>query len=166
MTRQLINHIKALCGMPQDQWRFWSYVNTSGDCWLWKGTINEANGRGVLRWNGKNHAAHRIAFSVYYNLELSSDQLLLHSCDNPRCVNPEHLSIGTHMDNSNDKMRKGRHRSGGPRLTPEQVENARSRYKSGGVTQLQLSQEYCITPNHMRRILKDWFGWAKRSHPK
>lgn len=60
----------------------------------------------------KHHRAHRIAYMLYHRVEIPADKVIMHSCDNPACVNPFHLSIGTHMDNSIDKVQKGRQAKG------------------------------------------------------
>lgn len=60
----------------------------------------------------KHNRAHRVAYSLYHNIELTSNQIIMHSCDNPSCVNPFHLSIGTHFLNVQDKVKKGRQAKG------------------------------------------------------
>jgi len=51
---------------------------------------------------------HRVAYQVYYNDNLTSEDIICHKCDNPKCVNPKHLFKGTHKDNVLDKCKKGR----------------------------------------------------------
>jgi hypothetical protein len=89
---------------------------TSG-CWLWLGlSINEY---GVIYVNNvyKNVYAHRMAAHLYLNFDLNSDLQVLHKCDNPICVNPNHLFIGTNLDNHQDKAEKGRARNGNSEKT-------------------------------------------------
>jgi hypothetical protein len=92
--------------------RFWAKVDQSGDCWLWTGGTS-AKGYGVFALDhGGPHAhqtsAHRIAFGLAKG-EVPDDLLVCHSCDTPRCCNPEHLFLGTCQENIDDMMRKRRH---------------------------------------------------------
>lgn len=89
--------------------RFWSKVDKTGRCWNWIGAVT---GFGYGRFklpDGRHVLAHRALF-ISMVREISPDLLVLHRCDNPRCVNPEHLFVGTHQDNSDDKFAKGRQR--------------------------------------------------------
>ena len=88
--------------------RFRQKVEIGGetDCWEWIGAKIE-RGYGSMKYNGKIQKAHRISYQIYHG-PLSSDWDVLHSCDNPKCVNPFHLKKGTHMDNMMDMISKGR----------------------------------------------------------
>lgn len=137
--------IKVLNGMPEREWRFWSKVDTSGDCWLWRAAVN-ATGYGAFGIGSrKARSAHRVAYEYTYNVILTNDMHILHSCDNPRCVNPLHLSIGTILDNSRDKVLKGRQGNGGRKLTFEDVRAIRARYAQGGTTQEEIAQIYNLS---------------------
>jgi hypothetical protein len=97
--------------------RFWEWVNKGGtnECWNWKGApnvwgygqIRDTNGR-----YGKKKLAHRISW-IIHNGPIPTNILVLHTCDNPLCVNPNHLWLGTHKDNALDMCKKGRHTKGG-----------------------------------------------------
>lgn len=72
------------------------------------------NGYAVVKLNGKYYFAHRLAYFLATGAD-PKQNLVLHSCDNPPCCLPKHLSEGTSLDNMQDKLRKGRHRSNPPR---------------------------------------------------
>lgn len=88
--------------------RFWGKVRKSDGCWVWTGTRNKA-GYGVMYPNGKpkRELTHRISWWLS-NGPIQEGLLVLHQCDNPPCVRPSHLFLGTHADNVHDCIRKGR----------------------------------------------------------
>jgi hypothetical protein len=88
--------------------RFWSKVDKSNDCWVWTGCKNKKGygvaGSGII---GGSKRAHRACWE-YCNGKIPDGLGVLHKCDNPPCVNPEHLFLGTNQDNVDDRERKGR----------------------------------------------------------
>ncbi len=104
-----------LCLRPwmDDATRFWSRVKKAeGDaCWEWQGAFF-ASGYAVLHMvvDGvkKTRQAHRVSYEIANGVKLTASQIVMHSCDNPPCVNPAHLSVGTHADNVHDAINKGR----------------------------------------------------------
>lgn len=87
--------------------RFWIKAKQSKYCWDWIGAKN-ADGYGMFRHGGECHAS-RIAYQIM-NGPISKDVCVCHHCDNPGCVNPDHLFIATHHENMMDKVKKGRSR--------------------------------------------------------
>lgn len=88
---------------------FWNRISPepNSGCWIWTGaTIPQ--GYGCLRRFKKTLKAHRVSFELFKG-KISSGLHVCHRCDNPSCVNPEHLFLGTNVDNMNDKKAKGRH---------------------------------------------------------
>lgn len=90
---------------PEQVEKFWSSVDKSGECWLWtKGRIS--SGYGEFCTNRGTYYAHRVSYALAKGDP--GKLFVMHSCDNPPCVNPDHLSIGTCRDNSFDAWDKGR----------------------------------------------------------
>ena len=85
-------------------------VKTSIGCWVWLGGRN-LKGYGHIEYHGRRYLVHRLFYAL--NKGEPGDLIVRHSCDNPSCVNPDHLSLGTHADNIADMVSKGRHRWAG-----------------------------------------------------
>ena len=92
--------------------RFMCRVEISESCWIWKSSKNTAGyGRTNLMGRGhKTQFAHRLSWELFVG-KINDGMNILHTCDNPSCVRPSHLSIGTQSDNIVDAVRKGRHRN-------------------------------------------------------
>lgn len=87
-------------------------VDLATRCWNWKGSLRR--GYGYLKSGKTKLSAHRVSWEVRFG-KIPPGQWVLHKCDNPKCVNPEHLFLGTALDNNLDMIRKGRaklHNSG------------------------------------------------------
>lgn len=92
-------------GNPVD-W-FLQKVEMTRQCWIWCGGISP-NGYGTFRWNGKTTRVNRVAWEIFNGEPPPSDMMVCHCCDNPRCVRPDHLFLGTGSDNQRDCISKGR----------------------------------------------------------
>jgi len=96
--------------------RFWLYTQTSlnhGECWIWTGLRdNKEYGRLFIGRKDNGHPiyiyAHRFSYELHHDRKIPTGLLVCHSCDTPPCVNPEHLWIGTQLDNMQDMVHKGR----------------------------------------------------------
>lgn len=83
-------------------------------CWVWQGRSRSGSSRmyGRIKVDGKNIAAHRFSWEIHSGSKIPEGCIIMHSCDNPECVNPQHLSVGTHKENMNDMILKGRQAKG------------------------------------------------------
>lgn len=96
--------------MQNEFTRFENKVNKEGDCWLWTGTTYRRGYGHFRRKIGDKwvmYKAHRYSYE-YHNGQIPIGSIIRHTCDNPKCVNPSHLLVGTHKDNSQDMMSRGR----------------------------------------------------------
>lgn len=88
---------------------FMSRFDRTEGCWNWKAGVDK-NGYGTFTGFGYQRA-HRLSYWVHFGVH-PGERLVCHRCDNPSCVRPDHLFLGTHQVNADDKMSKGRHRNG------------------------------------------------------
>lgn len=105
-----IPHNRSNDTMKTTLQRFTEKVNKTDNCWEWTAYINR-HGYGAIRFNGRATLAHRVSYELH-NGPIPEGFLVCHHCDNPKCVNPGHLFIGTHQDNRNDCLKKGRFANG------------------------------------------------------
>lgn len=85
--------------------RFWRKVRISGDCWIWSGSRTKT---GYGLFDTPTRLAHRISYELTTG-PIPDGLAILHKCDNPSCVRPDHLWAGTLSENQKDSKRKGRH---------------------------------------------------------
>lgn len=144
----------------QDIERFWRHVEQTDGCWLYHGSHKSGSHPYGRYWaQGRMHGAHRFSYEITHG-PIPPGMAVCHSCDNPQCVRPTHLWVGSHRDNTQDMMRKGRRPMGEAlphaKLTDEQVAELRRRYHrpSYRVSNInQLADEYGISRAHAKRIV-------------
>lgn len=96
-------------GVPTD--RFWERVLKTQSCWVWTGG-KRRKGYGCLEWEGKKRGAHRVSWELHFG-PVPDGLHVLHRCDNPPCIRPEHLFLGTNLENHADRVAKLRMRQAG-----------------------------------------------------
>jgi hypothetical protein len=84
-------------------------INQTTDCWEFQGGKNNI-GYGMIRDGKGMRTAHRVSYEEHNNIHIPANLVVMHSCDNPCCVNPQHLSLGTRTDNMKDMLSKNRQR--------------------------------------------------------
>lgn len=87
--------------------RFWAKVDRAGECWVWTGATTAPGWHGVILMDGRRVIASRASWTIHYG-PIPPGMLVLHSCDNPPCVRPDHLMLGSVRANMVDAGRKGR----------------------------------------------------------
>lgn len=155
--------------------RFWSKVSKTQSCWVWTASKN-ADGYGSFAISRVTHRAHRVAW-ILTNGEIPDGLQVLHRCDNPSCVNPDHLFLGTVRDNSRDMITKGRQwyqkdpvrarrarirnlprycgeANPAAKLTREAAEEIRRLHGQGGQTKAGLARQFGVSESCVRFILK------------
>jgi DNA-binding transcriptional regulator YiaG len=139
--------------------RFWRKVDTQSGpngCWLWTGGTHKRGYGTLADQGGKTIAAHRYSYEMH-NGAIPDGLWVRHKCDNPNCVNPEHLTLGTPTDNVRDMWERGRAKPKGPKgersskskLTPEQVRAVRA---DATKNNHEWARELGVTPNSIRAI--------------
>ena len=141
---------------------FWPRVLKTDDCWIWTGPVSNS-GYGVVMFQRKNYLVHRLSYELHFG-PIPDDMWVLHRCDNPICVRPDHLFLGTPQDNTSDMIAKNRRISPTPnpkrgqehpmaKLTGIQVDKIRSLYATGQYKQANLARRYGVTRTTICDIL-------------
>ena len=115
-------------------------------------------GYGSVNWAGKPEKAHRAAYMREHSCSLLPRVVVRHSCDNPRCINPAHLELGTVADNNRDRDERGRAalgmRHGKAKLTDDEVIAIRERYALGGESHRSLAAEYGVSHKVIGKLIR------------
>lgn len=119
-------------------------------CWLWTGSINN-EGYGQISINMHHMRSNRLAYEVCVG-PIPDDMIICHRCDNPSCVNPEHLYAGTHQDNANDKAQRGRGIQGETHHQSKLKESDVKFIRSSKEHSRALAAKFCVSPVTIRAI--------------
>lgn len=137
---------------------FWSKINKKSDseCWEWLGHKDHHN-YGIIAIDHKRYRAHRLSWMLV-NGDIPDNKLVMHLCDNPSCVNPNHLKLGTQDDNMKDCKSKGRivksigENHGSAKLTEEQVIEIIKLLNSNKIKQSKIAKIYNVSEVAISRI--------------
>lgn len=146
---QLINYIKN------------NYtINSETDCHEWDGPKSE-RGYGKISHKGRHYRAHRLLCELVYKIKLSPNQVVRHTCDNPCCINLEHLVIGPPVKNSQDMVERGRSLKG-ERNPVSKLENSEvieiKKQLKQGISQRKIAKEFNVNQVTISRI-KRGISW-------
>lgn len=131
---------------------FWSKVDKVADgCWLWQGTMSNG-GYGFFDINARRYIASRAAYEIVCG-PIPDNMCVCHKCDNPRCVRPDHLFLGTKGDNNRDCARKGRVKNYRPalKITSEQMVEIYRLHRQGTSVK-KLAKVYGISEQSARSV--------------
>lgn len=142
------------------QGRFWKKVLKSENCWIWSGGNNGTYG--TIQIYGRAYYAHRVSFELNGNV-IEENKVIMHSCDNPLCVNPNHLFMGSQLDNMRDKMNKGRYKvtagdhkgikNAAAKINDDTAFNIR-KDRELGMSIRKIGKKYTLSPSQIFRIVK------------
>ncbi len=145
--------------------KFWPNVTKTDDCWLYLN--RSSSGYGQMKHQGRNIGAHRVSWEIHHG-PIPNGSWVLHRCDNPPCVRPEHLFLGTPGDNSRDRNDKGRaNHQGYPahryvprgeeveqsRLAESEIPRIRERFASGE-SMRSIARSHGVTHEAIRKVIR------------
>lgn len=147
---------------------FWGRVEITDSCWLWSGGVS-GFGYGHVSFRGLQTSAHRLSYRMHCGA-VPSGMVVCHKCDNPRCVNPSHLFVGTQKDNIRDMVEKGRMwtqvrpedslgtKNPAAKITEADVLAIRNTYATGRVRQKDIAAQYGLDQTVVSCIVlgKSW----------
>ena len=146
-------------------------ISTDG-CWLWTSPSTAPGGYGTASFYGKKYRVTRMVYVVFHGA-VHKNEMVCHRCDNPSCVNPEHLFLGTPADNVRDMVSKGRNRwprgtaNGNSRLNKEKVLEIHDRRARGEVVRT-IAEDFGVSQTTIRDIVdgRKWKHISPALSPK
>ncbi len=125
----------------------------SNGCWEW--TKGGRAGYGLFYWKGKSEGAHRVSYQAYHGEEIPPGMVVRHKCDNPCCINPNHLLIGTVADNVADREARRRRNVRGEQIGTSKLTSADIvEIRASGLKGIELAEKFAVSGAHISRIRK------------
>lgn len=140
--------------------KFSSLPRNEKDCWIWVG-CKDKDGYGKITYKAKDCRAHRESYRVF-NGPISRGMIICHTCDNPSCVNPKHLWLGTHEDNVRDMYNKGRNNpnmGNSLKVSKPDVERIRRLLEETSLTQKEIAELFNVNQITISRIFRRTRGY-------
>ena len=149
--------------------RFNEKIDKTEGCWYWRSAVG-SRGYGIF-WHSserKSVFAHRFSYELHHGKTPESGKVVMHSCDNPLCVNPAHLSVGTTKDNALDAKQKnrlavGERNGGGKKLSEKQVYIIKM--MKGAIGSTKMASIFNVSSNTIKRI-RNGKIWSSVEYPK
>lgn len=155
-------HNKTIFNIPNHEQTYIKFIDRfdasitkiKNGCWNWDKELN-ASGYGIIRISNTAILAHRFSYE-FFNEQINNDLCVCHNCDNPKCVNPEHLWLGTHDENMKDAAKKHR-MPGSPKLNSDDIIQMVAMFNDGYSTN-ELSDIYGIDRSYVSVVIsgKTW----------
>jgi hypothetical protein len=146
-----------------EAYKFWSRVDVGPleACWEWIGPISHRGGYATAVHHSKRLGAHRLSW-ILARGAIPQGMVVRHRCDNPKCCNPNHLELGTHKDNVQDMIQRGRRapasakgvRNCKAKLSEQDVRQIRTAYAQGGTSTIKLAKQYAVTQGLISQIVR------------
>lgn len=128
-----------------------------GPCWIWT-RCKSLDKYGYINLGQKQHLVHRVSYEYYNDIFIPEGMFVCHKCDTPACLRPDHLFLGTPLDNTLDSVRKRRiqhgEKSSSAKLTDEQVRNIKIEMKEKNINQYELARQWGVDRSIITMILK------------
>ena len=159
MTAKRLPRPAGLAGEDMLAWMQEQTTETAGGCWTWPEDRLFPSGYGQVWWRGRSQRAHRVAYELACG-PIPDGLQVNHHCDNPACIRPDHLYVGTQRENIADAVRRGRHGRARPgsrhhnaKLTEDDVREMRRR-ANGGESHTAISADFPVGRDVVSRIVR------------
>lgn len=130
---------------------FWSHVRRNGQCWEWM-RARYRDGYGVVSLMSRPYRAHRVSYTLAYG-EIPSGMVICHSCDNPCCVNPDHLRADTVFENNREARERGRFNCG-PNIKLKELDVVKIRQRfANGESAPEIAKDFDVYPSYVLKIV-------------
>ena len=130
---------------------------TESGCWIWTAALWSGGRYGCFGYEGKMQSAHKLSLLLYKGISTDDKSHVLHKCDNGLCVNPDHLFVGTHAENMQDMLDKGRYVAHKQVLFEADVAKAKE-MRALGMQVKDVASFFGISTSHMSRLLRDVYN--------